>query len=150
MSAPARQRFAWLAWAVVLVASLTAVYALNQRATAAVAADDEGGDTRGEERSGPAVGAPAATTASGAGVTVDPATPKTATRPSRNLQVALAADELRPGPGFELTSDRPPGPAREGGGGSARWLAYSTGLAAVSAGAVAFVRRRRQWSPTQV
>src|SRR5687768_12446488 len=41
-----RQRVAWVAWTVVLVASLTAVYALNQRATATLAPDDEGGDAR--------------------------------------------------------------------------------------------------------
>ena len=41
-----RQRIAWLAWTVVLVASLSAVYALNHRATATLVAGEEGGDAR--------------------------------------------------------------------------------------------------------
>ena len=46
MPLPLRQRIAWIAWTVVLVASLSAVYALNQRATATIGVDDEGGDAR--------------------------------------------------------------------------------------------------------
>jgi hypothetical protein len=41
-----RQRIAWVAWTIVLVASLSAVYALNQRATATASAGEEGGDAR--------------------------------------------------------------------------------------------------------
>ena len=41
-----RQRLAWSAWAILLVASLGAVSALNQRATGAVADDEEGADGR--------------------------------------------------------------------------------------------------------
>ena len=40
-----RQRAAWVAWTLVLAASLVSVYALNQRAAGTVA-DDEGGDGR--------------------------------------------------------------------------------------------------------
>ena len=47
MSLPTRQRIAWVAWAVVLVASLSAVYALNRQAEGRhVLPDDEGADTR--------------------------------------------------------------------------------------------------------
>ncbi len=46
MALPFRQRIAWIAWTVVLVASLSAVYALNQRAVASASVDDEGGDAR--------------------------------------------------------------------------------------------------------
>jgi hypothetical protein len=45
-TSPVRQRIAWITWTIVLVASLTAVYALNQRATATLGPDDEGGDAR--------------------------------------------------------------------------------------------------------
>ena len=45
MNAPHRQRLAWLAWAIVLVASLASVYALNQRAAGPVA-EDEGAEAR--------------------------------------------------------------------------------------------------------
>jgi hypothetical protein len=41
-----RQRVAWFVWAFVLVVSLAAVRALNQRAAGSAALDDEGGDTR--------------------------------------------------------------------------------------------------------
>jgi enediyne biosynthesis protein E4 len=41
-----RQRIAWFVWTVVLVASLVAVRALNQRAVGAVADDEGGADTR--------------------------------------------------------------------------------------------------------
>src|SRR5688572_17950746 len=43
---PLRHRVAWITWPIVLVASLTPVYALNQRATATLVPDDEGGDAR--------------------------------------------------------------------------------------------------------
>jgi hypothetical protein len=46
MALPLRQRIAWIAWTVVLVASLSAVYALNQRAAATAPVDEEGGDAR--------------------------------------------------------------------------------------------------------
>src|SRR5688572_14251240 len=47
MTSPKRQRIAWIAWTIVLVASLASVYALNQRGAGNVAAaDDEGADTR--------------------------------------------------------------------------------------------------------
>ena len=47
MTLPLRQRIAWVAWTVVLVASLSAVYALNERAEGRqVLPDDEGADTR--------------------------------------------------------------------------------------------------------
>jgi hypothetical protein len=45
-SAGRRQRIAWFAWTVVLAGSLSAVYALNQRAVATAGADDEGGEAR--------------------------------------------------------------------------------------------------------
>ena len=41
-----RQRLAWFAWTIVLVASLSAVYTLNHRATATLVAGEEGGDRR--------------------------------------------------------------------------------------------------------
>jgi len=47
MALPLRQRIAWVAWTFVLVASLTAVYALNRQAEGRpVLPDDEGADTR--------------------------------------------------------------------------------------------------------
>ena len=47
MPLPVRQRIAWVAWTVVLVASLSAVYALNRQAEGRhVLPDDEGADTR--------------------------------------------------------------------------------------------------------
>jgi hypothetical protein len=45
MTSRQRQRIAWFVWALVLVASLSGVYALNQRAVR-TAADDEGADAR--------------------------------------------------------------------------------------------------------
>jgi len=105
--------------------------------------DDESGDTGGEERVAPTTGA---------GVTVEPATPETAAPPSRNLQVALPASELRPGPGFELTIEGPPRPAaarRDTGHGSTRWWAIGAGTATLGVGALAMAQRRRRWSPTQ-
>jgi enediyne biosynthesis protein E4 len=47
MPVPVRQRIAWIAWTIVLVASLSAVYALNRQAEGRhVLPDDEGADTR--------------------------------------------------------------------------------------------------------
>jgi hypothetical protein len=46
MTSPPRQRIAWFAWTILLLASLSAVYALNRRATATLAAGGEGGDAR--------------------------------------------------------------------------------------------------------
>ena len=46
MPLPVRQRIAWFAWTLVLVASLSAVYALNQRAVGTAVGDDEGGESR--------------------------------------------------------------------------------------------------------
>ena len=48
MALPLRQRVAWIAWTIVLIASLSAVYALNRQAEGGhLVADDEGsGDTR--------------------------------------------------------------------------------------------------------
>lgn len=76
-----------------------------------------------------------------------------ATTPSTTaLEVALASGELRPGPGFELTSGLPARPAPagdEGGGGAASWLAVGVGGTAASAAAVTLARRRTRWSPTR-
>ena len=48
MSLPFRQRIAWVAWTIVLIASLSAVYALNRQAEGRhlVVDDEGGGDTR--------------------------------------------------------------------------------------------------------
>jgi enediyne biosynthesis protein E4 len=47
MPSPVRQRIAWAAWTIVLIASLSAVYALNRQAEGRhLVADDERGDTR--------------------------------------------------------------------------------------------------------
>lgn len=47
MALPLRQRIAWIAWTIVLIASLSAVYALNRQAEGRhLAAHDETGDTR--------------------------------------------------------------------------------------------------------
>ena len=47
MPLPLRQRIAWVAWTIVLIASLSAVYALNRQAEGRhLVAADEGGDTR--------------------------------------------------------------------------------------------------------
>ncbi|MEY2454089.1 MAG: hypothetical protein QOD92_3663 [Acidimicrobiaceae bacterium] len=73
--------------------------------------------------------------------------------PLPDIAVELASGELRPGPGFELTSEGSPqpAPAQDGGdGGSASsWLAPGLGTAAAGVGALAFMRRRKQWSPTR-
>jgi hypothetical protein len=86
-------------------------------------------------------------------VTLPPKGTPAADVPSPAVDVARAAGELRPGAGFELTSDDPSGqaPARQGGGGGpeAAWLAPGLGTAATGVGALAFLRRRRQWSPTR-
>jgi hypothetical protein len=136
--------------------------------------DDESGDT-GEEPSSASAGTPATTpneAASGrppspsaggtvdpgtppspsAGGTIDPGTPPTTGSPSSDLEGELASAELRPGPGFELTSDGlpEPAPARgNGGGGFPLWLVIGSGIATAGVGAHAIVQRRRRWSPTQ-
>jgi hypothetical protein len=47
MPLPLRHRIAWIAWTIVLIASLSAVYALNRQAEGRhLVADDEGADTR--------------------------------------------------------------------------------------------------------
>lgn len=72
--------------------------------------------------------------------------------PAPDLAVAVPSAELRPGQGFELTSEEPRGPAAGRGGerdGSASWLALGLGTAAAAVGAVALLRRRKQWSPTR-
>jgi hypothetical protein len=47
MALPLRQRLAWVAWTIVLIASLSAAYTLNRQAEGRhLVADDEGGDTR--------------------------------------------------------------------------------------------------------
>jgi hypothetical protein len=47
MPLPLRQRIAWVAWTIVLIASLSAAYALNRQAEGRhLVGDDEGGDTR--------------------------------------------------------------------------------------------------------
>src|SRR5687767_14278099 len=48
MTLPVRQRIAWVAWTIVLIASLSAVYALNRQAEGRhlVAGDEGGGDMR--------------------------------------------------------------------------------------------------------
>ena len=47
MPLPLRQRIAWFVWTIVLIASLTAVYALNRQAEGRpLVAGDEGGDSR--------------------------------------------------------------------------------------------------------
>jgi len=74
--------------------------------------------------------------------------------PVPDLAVAVASSELRPGPGELTSEDSPrPAPGREGGGGgsASSWLAPGLGTAAAAAavGALAFLRRRKQWSPTR-
>lgn len=82
---------------------------------------------------------------------VDPAATSTMTA-APPAEVALPSSELRPGPGFELMSEGAPEPAAEptsGAGGSASGLAIGSGTAALGVGALAVLRRRRRWSPTQ-
>lgn len=105
------------------------------------------------QSSGSPVGSPARTSpqAPRTGLTADPATTTTA-MPPPGLQAALPDGDLRPGPGFELTSEGAPEPAAErggGAGGSAAGLAIGAGTAVLGVGALAVMRRRRRWSPTQ-
>ena len=46
MNPARRQQFAWVAWTIVLIASLAAVSALNRRASGTIADDEGGGDLR--------------------------------------------------------------------------------------------------------
>lgn len=85
-------------------------------------------------------------------LTVQPAPSPDGDLPVLDLAAEVPSAELRPGPGFELTSEGSPVPApgRGGeGGGSASWLVLGLGTAAAGIGALTFVRRRRRWSPTQ-
>ena len=83
------------------------------------------------------------------------AAPGATPSPSSNLAPDLASDELRPGPGFELTSDEgrqpaPDRPAETGGtGGSGVLLGLGLGTAALVGGGVMWARQRRRWSPTR-
>lgn len=120
--------------------------------TSAAAGSIGDSTSAGGPPSASAVAPPAGEPASGAEVSIDPATPTSAMPSSRDLQVALPVGELRPGPGFELTSEGPPGPAPAravGGDGSPPWLAIGSGAAAMGVGALAMVQRRRRWSPTK-
>ena len=69
-------------------------------------------------------------------------------RPS-DREAELASGDLRPGPGFELPTDGPVegAPDPGGGRGGATGLGMGLGTAAMSVGAVAWVQRRRRWSP---
>jgi hypothetical protein len=85
-------------------------------------------------------------------LTVPPAPSPVGDLPAPDLEVAVPSSELRPGPGFELTSElslKPASARGGGGGGSASALAIGLGTAAAGVGAVAFLRRRKQWSPTR-
>lgn len=90
-----------------------------------------------------------------AGSSAPPArAPTTVASPPADLEVTLPSDELEPGPGFELVSEGSSEPAPEHGGDSdgrsrAAWSALVLASGAVSAGGVAWVRRRRRWSPTR-
>lgn len=134
-------------------------------ATVFIVDDDEVGET-GQE---PAEAAATATTAAGGptsdsplgppppttvgAAVVDLGTPaSTSVSPSPEVEVELASENLRPGPGFELPNDDPLDGALDGRGGSeglSSGLAFGLGTAAMSVGAVAWVRRRRRWSPTR-
>jgi hypothetical protein len=105
---------------------------------------------QGGQVSGSAIGAPEPTSGVAAARAAATTTSTTASA-AQPGEVALASGELRPGPGFELTSEAVPKPApqRPGPSGSASGLAIGSGFAAVGAGALAVVRRRRRWSPTQ-
>jgi hypothetical protein len=86
--------------------------------------------------------------ATGASVASGPAT--AATSPSSTLDVALAAEDLRRGPGFVLTSEGSSEPAARRGSGAGRSASgMAFGLGAVAVGSLALVRRRRRWSPTR-
>ena len=74
--------------------------------------------------------------------------PPTTVRPPE-LELELAAEELRPGSGFELPEDGVSGGIGDGLGRSTSGLAWGLGTAAMSVGAGAWVQRRRRWSPTR-
>jgi hypothetical protein len=117
--------------------------------------DDETVDTGGKPATAATTTAAGGRSSGSAPVLTVPPTPSPiGDRPVPDLAVELASPLLQAGPGFELTSDGPPAPApgrgsENGGGGSAAWLAPALVAAAVSVGALALVRRRRRWSPTQ-
>ncbi|MDQ3756369.1 MAG: hypothetical protein M3394_00740 [Actinomycetota bacterium] len=100
------------------------------------------------------VGAPS--TSSDAGASRAPVPPPaaavvgaTATTPSaRDLQVALPQEALRPGSGFELSTDIPvqTAPEREQATVRNDWAAIAT-AAALGTAAVVTMRRQRRWSP---
>ena len=81
------------------------------------------------------------------------APPPPTTSPASHRKAEMASEELRPGPGFELTMDRGPLPAPnhpDGKDRSATSLALGLGTAAaVLGGSGVWMRRRRRWSPTQ-
>ena len=101
--------------------------------------------------SGSAAEVTAPPAAAGSGVTTDANAPESETRPSPDLQIGLAGGDLHSGPGFQLASEQAPQPAveRDGGGSPAGWLGAGLGVAAVGVGVLAFVQRRRRWSPTR-
>jgi hypothetical protein len=78
--------------------------------------------------------------------------PPSATPPAPDLDVALASDELPPGPGFEVAGDGLSGPERGtdrgGSGGSAPWLGFGVVIAAVASAASVSMRRRRRSTPS--
>ena len=79
-----------------------------------------------------------------------PAAPA-ATTSSTDLKVELASGDLRPGPGFELTTGGhgeaapAPGGGGGGGGGSTSSVGLGLGSGALGAGAI-WMRRQRRWS----
>lgn len=102
------------------------------------------------QSSGSTVGAAGPTSAipPGAGAAAAAVTTTTTEPRSRSLQVALPDAELRPGPGFELTSEDLPQTAPDpAGGGGPDGLSVGT-IAALGVGALAVTRRRRRWSAT--
>lgn len=122
--------------------------------------DDEGdGNPRGEVTStttttrGGAPGAvPAPTLPLRAPLARLSAPPTTAAPPARDLEIALSADELRPGSGFELPDADSLPPGVNGGrrrGGPTAGLAFGLGNAALGVGVGAWVHRRRRWSPNR-
>ena len=78
--------------------------------------------------------------------------PTTIAPPPTEVEVALPAGELEPGPGFELVAEGDPelAPERDDrGGGFASWLPFGLGTTALASGGVVWLRRQRRWSPTR-